>query len=416
MAKERLSMRKFREILRLKFDQNLTNRQIAGSCGMSHVTVGKYLDIARHADITWPIPDDIDDTALESTLFKNGKRTASGKEDQMPSMKYLFEELKRSGVTLQLLWYEHKQNHPEGYQYSYFCERYQKWVKQLDVSLRQEYRAGEKLFIDYAGQTLPVTDPETGENNGAQLFVAAMGASNYTFAEVTLSQQLPDWIASHVRAFEFFGGVPEILVPDNLKSGITSPSRYEPDINPTYLELATHYGTTVIPARVAKPRDKAKVESAVLIAERWILAVLRNHTFFSLAEANQAIARELIRFNDKKLQKLDVSRKELFATTDQPVLTPLPIQKYEYAEWKKARVNIDYHIEFDGNYYSVPYTLRKEQVDVRFTNFTIEILFKNNRVASHRRLHRKGGFTTTREHMPKAHQEYLEWTPSRIQN
>jgi transposase len=383
---------------------------------MSHVTVGKYLEIAQKADIGWPIPDDMDDTALEARLFKNEGRAASDKKDQMPSMKYLFEELKRPKVTLQLLWYEYKQNHPAGYQYSYFCERYQKWVNHLDVSLRQEYRAGEKLFIDYAGQTLPITDPGTGAITGAQLFVAALGASNYTFAEATLSQQLPDWIASHVRAFEFFGGVAEILVPDNLKSGIRTPSRYEPDINPTYLEMATHYQTTVIPARVAKPRDKAKVESAVLIAERWILAVLRNHIFFSLGEANQAIAQELIKFNDKTLQKLDVSRKELFATTDQPALKPLPIRKYEYAEWKKARVNIDYHIELEGSYYSVPYTLRKEQVDVRYTNFIVEILFKNNRVASHARLHRNGGFTTIREHMPKAHQAYLEWTPSRIQN
>lgn len=416
MAKERLSMRKFREILRLKFDQKLTNRQIASSCGMSHVTVGKYLEIAGNASITWPIPDDIDDTTLEATLFNIKDRSASDQKIQMPSMKYIYEELKRPKVTLQLLWYEYKQDHPEGYQYSYFCELYQKWAGQLDVSLRQEYRAGEKLFIDYAGQTLPITNPDTGQISAAQLFVAALGASNYTFVEATLSQQLPDWISSHVRAFDYFGGVAEILVPDNLKSGITTPSRYEPGINPTYQELATHYNTTVIPARVAKPRDKAKVEGAVLIAERWILAVLRNHTFFSLAEANQAIAQELIKFNDKKLQKLDVSRRELFATTDQPALTPLPIQKYEYAEWKKARVNIDYHIELDGHYYSVPYTLRKEQVDVRFTNFIVEIIFKSHRVASHRRIHRKGGFTTIREHMPKAHQEYLKWTPSRIQD
>lgn len=416
MAKERLSMRKFREVLRLKFDRRLSNRNIAKSCSLSHVTVGKYLEIADNNGILWPIPADLDDIKLEKLLFKQIEGKASDKKRHMPSMKYLYEEMKRPKVTLQLLWYEYKQENPDGYQYSYFCEIYQKWVKKLDVSLRQEYRSGEKLFIDYAGQTVPITDPKNGTITKAHLFVATLGASNYTFAAASLSQTLPDWIRSHTNAFNFFGGVPEILVPDNLKSGVTSPSRYEPDINPTYLELAKHYNTTVIPARVRKPRDKAKVEGAVLIAERWILAALRNHTFFSLAEANKAIAQELEKFNRKKLQKLDVSRRELFESTDKPALKPLPIRKYEYAEWKKARVNIDYHIEFDGHYYSVPYTLRKEQIDIRITDFTIEVLYKNKRIASHRRSYRRGKFTTIREHMPKAHQQYLEWTPSRIKN
>jgi transposase len=289
----------------------------------------------------------------------------------MPSMDYLFRELKRKGVTLQLLWYEYRQANPDGYQYSQFCYRYRQWAKKLDVTLRQEHRAGEKLFIDYAGQTVPIIDPATGECVEAQIFIAALGASSYTFAEASLAQDLPSWIRSHVHAFQFFGGVTQILVPDNLKSGITHPHRYEPDINPTYQDLAQHYQTTVIPARSGHPKDKAKVESAVLVAERWILAALRNHTFFSLAELNHCIAQKLTDLNTRKFQKLDARRKDLFDSVDKPALIPLPSIPYEYAEWKKARVNIDYHVEVDRHYYSVPYQLVREQVDVRLTATTV---------------------------------------------
>jgi transposase len=331
-------------------------------------------------------------------------------------MEYLYQELKKKGVTLQLLWYEYKQANPEGYQYSQFCDLYRRWVKKLDVTLRQKHRAGEKLFIDYAGQTVPIINPSTGEITQAQIFLATFGVSNYTFAEASAAQDLPSWITCHIHAFEFFGGVPEILVPDNLKAGVTNPCRYEPDINPTYLDLAQHYGATVIPARPAKPRDKAKVESAVLIAERWILAPLRNHNFFSLVELNKAIAQRLIEFNNRKFQKLDTTRRQLFETVDKPALKPSPARPYEYAEWKKARVNIDYHIEIYRHYYSVPYQLRKEQVDVRITSRTVEVLFKNRRVAGHVRNYLPGAFTTLTEHMPESHQKFLEWTPSRIIN
>jgi transposase len=258
----------------------------------------------------------------------------------MPPMEYLFQELKKRHVTLQLLWFEYRQGNPDGYQYSYFCELYQKWRKHLDVSLRQEHLAGEKLFIDYAGQTVSIFEPETGKVAfDAQIFIATLGASNYSYAEATATQTLPDWIKSHIRAFEYLGGVAQILVPDNLKSGVTHPCRYEPDINPTYLDLARHYGTSVIPARPGKPRDKAKVESAVLIAERWILAALRNHRFFSLAELNQAIAQKLILFNQRPLQKLKVSREHLFETIDKPALKPLPVHRYEYAQWKRPSIS-----------------------------------------------------------------------------
>jgi transposase len=406
-------MRKIKEVLRLRFEHQQSARQIAKSCAIARSTVKEYLDRSQKAGIPWPLPAEWDDAALENRLFPPVPLIPPEKR-QMPSMEYLHQERKKKGVTLQLLWLEYKKGNPEGYQYSQFCELYRKWLDKLDVCLHQEYRAGEKLFVDYAGQTLPLHDPLTGQTQEAYLFVATLGASNYTFAEATLTQDLPSWIQSHVHAFEFFNGVAEILVPDNLKTGVTHPCRYEPDINPTYADLAEHYGTVVIPTRIAKPKDKAKVESAVLIAERWILAALRNHRFFSLAEVNQAITEKLKEFNRRKFQKLNTTRQELFENLDRPALKPLPEKPYQYAEWKKARVNIDYHIEVDGHFYSVPYQLVKESVDIRFTSTTVEVLFKNRRVASHARSYRRGGYTTLKEHMPKAHQKYLEWTPSRI--
>ena len=413
MASRRLSMRKIKEVLRLKRECGCSIRKIAKSCNIARSTVSEYLTRAENAGLSWPLPCDLDDSAIENLLFPV-REAGNCPERQMPSMEYLYNELKKKSVTLQLLWYEYKQANPDGYQYSHFCDLYRRWVKKLDVSLRQEHRAGEKLFIDYAGQTVPIIDRSTGEIIEAQIFLATLGASNYTYAEATLSQDLPSWIKSHVRAFEFFGGVPEILVPDNLKAGITNPCRYEPDINPTYQELAQHYGTVVIPARAGKPKDKAKVESAVLVAERWILAALRNHSFFSVAEINKAIAPRLPELNNRKFQRLDTTRRQLFETIDKPALKPLPSRPYEYAEWKKARVNIDYHIEIYRHYYSVPYQLIKQEVDARVTDTTVEVLFKNRRVASHLRSYQQGGFTTLPEHMPKSHQKYLEWTPSRI--
>jgi len=413
MAKERLSMRKIREILRLKYECNLTDRQIAKSCFVARSTVANYLSRTKLAGLKWPVPENLSDTDIYNLMYRSRSNRTVNKRN-MPQMEYIHNELKKKGVTLQLLWYEYKQNNPGGYQFSYFCELYQNWAKKLDIALRQRHNAGEKLFIDYAGHTVSVHDPETGKITNAQIFIAVLGASNYTFAEATPSQALPYWIKSHIHAFEFFKGVPQILVPDNLKSGITHPSRYEPDVNPTYNDMALHYGTAVVPARPGKPKDKAKAENAVKFAESWIMAALRNHTFFSFAELNKAIAQKLTELNNKKFQKLDTTRREMFEKIDKPALKPLPVAGYEYAEWKKARINIDYHIEFDRHYYSVPYQLRKEQVDIRFTDTIVEVLFKNKRVASHLRNYKKGAFTTYREHMPKSHQQYLEWTPSRI--
>ena len=406
-------MRNIREVLRLKWHKGLSNRQIAISCAISRSSVGEHITKAKKAGLCWPLPEHLDDTALEWMLYTAPEKSQAAKM-VMPSMQYLYDELKRKGVTLTLLWYEYKQGNPSGYQYSYFCDQYNRWKKTLDVALRQEHRAGEKLFVDYAGQTVPITDQKTGCITHAQIFIACLGASNYIYAEASLSQNLHDWIQAHVNCFAFFGGVPEIVVPDNLKSGITNPCRYEPDVNPTYQELADHYDTAVIPARVRKPKDKAKVETGVKFAETWILAALRNHTFFSLGDLNQAIAKKLTELNNKKFQKLPTNRRQQFEKLDKPALKPLPESRYEYALWKKARVNIDYHIEIERHYYSVPYQLVKQQVDVRFTSRTVEVLYKNRRVASHKRSYRKGGFTTLPEHMPEKHKRYLEWTPARI--
>jgi len=407
-------MRSIKEILRLKYAQGLSNREIARSCGVSHTVVNHYVLRARQAGLCWPLPEDIDENSLEGKLSCTERNTTGNDSGGMPPMQYLYNELRRKGVTLQLLWYEYKQANPDGHHYSWFCEQYQKWEKTLEVTLHQEHRAGEKLFVDGAGQTVPLQGVATGEQIPAQIFIACLGASSYTYAEARLSQSLPDWIGVHVHAFEFLGGVPEIVVPDNVKTGIKSACRYEPAVNPTYQDLAAHYGIAVVPARPGRPRDKAKVESAVGFAERVILAALRNRTFFSLAELNQAIHEKLTELNARKFQKLDTSRRELFEQLDKPALTPLPEHRYEYAQWKKATVNIDYHIDIEHHYYSVPYQLVRKQVDVRITAGTVEVLFRNKRVASHPRSHKKGGYSTLSEHMPERHKKYLEWTPARI--
>jgi transposase len=323
-------------------------------------------------------------------------------------------EVRRKGVTLQLLWLEHKATHPDGHQYTQFVTRYRAWENTLDPVLRQEHRAGEKVFVDYAGHTLAVVDPSTGEIREAQLFVVALGASNFTFAEVTWTQSLPDWIGSHARMYAYFGGVPQLTVPDNLKAGVRRACYYDPDVNPTYLDLARHYGTTILPTRVAAPRDKAKVETAVQICERWILAPLRNHTLVGLSEANREVKRLIEALNDRPFQKLPGTRRSRFEELDRAELAPLPTTVYSYAEWKKARVNIDYHIEVERHYYSVPHPLIRKEVDIRLTATTIEIIHGGKRVAAHIRSSRIGGFTTEPGHRPKSHQRHVEWSPDRL--
>ncbi|HEX6622439.1 MAG TPA: IS21 family transposase [Pyrinomonadaceae bacterium] len=406
-------MRKLKEVLRLTFGSGLSQRQVARSLSLSKTTVRKYLDLAGEAGLGWPLPDGMGDAALVRALFPGS--VAGSLHFTPPDFASIHQELKRKGVTLQLLWEEYAARNPEtAYQYSWFCELYGEWKQRLRVSMRQTHRAGEKIFVDYAGQTVTVTDPQTGETREAQVFVAVLGASNYTFAEATWTQQLPDWISSHVRAFEFFGGVPELVIPDNLRSGVSRACRYEPDLNPTYAEMAAHYGVAVMPARPYKPRDKAKVEVGVQIVERWILARLRHQTFFSLAELNKIIRALVGGLNHRPFKKLPGTRHTQFELLDRPALRPLPRERFEYAEWKKARVNIDYHVEVEGHYYSVPYSLARREVEVRITASTVELFHGGQRVASHMRCHLRGSHTTVVEHMPKAHRAHLEWTPGRF--
>ena len=413
MPAERLSMRTIREVLRLKWQEKLSHQQIAASCRIARSTVREYLERAASAGLAWPLSPDLDDAALDRLLFPPQPPIAS-ETRPLPDMAQIHRELSRKGVTLRLLWLEYKASYPEGYQYSQFCLLYHQWAGHLDVCLRQSYRAGEKLLVDYAGLTMTIIDPQTGQESPAELFVAVLGASNYTFCRASASQSLPDWIDAHRHAFAFFGGVAELTVPDNLKSAVTKACRYEPELNPTYRDMARHYGTVIIPARSGNPRDKAKVEEAVQMVERWIVAPLRHSRFFSLHELNAAIAEKLAELNEKPFQKLEGTRRGLFEDLDRPALRPLPQRPYEYAEWKKARVNIDYHVELAGHYYSVPYQLIKQPVELRITMNTVEILFKGRRVASHPRNAKRGAHTTEPSHMPEAHRRYLEWTPSRI--
>ena len=413
MPRKRLSMRQVYDVLRLKWKAGLSERQIAQSLGLSRPTVASYVHRAQAAGLSWPLPPGLDETTLEALLFP--PPAAKGTLAHLaPDWTHVHQELKRPGVTLLLLWQEYKAREPAGFQYSWFCHAYRAWAGKLDVVMRQNHRAGEKLFVDYAGQTLPIVNPHSGEVQEAQIFIAVLGASNYTYAEATWTQSLPDWIGSHVRTFAALGGVPEVVVPDNLKAAVQRAHRYEPDLNRTYADLAHHYGVAVIPARALRPRDKAKGEVGVQVVERWILARLRHHTFFSLQQANEAIAALLLALNVRPFKKLPGSRHSVFESIDRPALRPLPTHPYAYAEWKRARVNIDYHVEIEGHYYSVPYMLVKQQLDVRLTPHVVELLYKGKRVASHQRSPLKGRHTTVAAHMPTAHHQYAEWTPQRL--
>lgn len=414
MSQKRLSMRKIEEILRLKWEQHRSHQEIARSCAVSSSTVSDYLNRAQAAGLSWPLPADLSASQLEQLLFP-APRLPSGRSIPQPDWAQVHTELKRKGVTLSLLWVEYRQDHPDGYGYSQFCQNYRTWAKRLKPSMRQTHRAGEKLFIDYAGQTVPVIDPQTGEIRQAQIFVTVLGASSYTYAEAHWAQDLPNWIGGHVRALEFLGGVPEVLVPDNLKAGVKSPHLYEPDLNPSYQEFASYYGLAVVPARPRKPKDKAKVEVGVQVVERWILARLRNRTFFNLGDLNRAIRELLGELNARPMRHLGHSRQELFAALDQPVLKPLPTPPYEFARWKKARVHLDYHVEFDHHYYSVPHTLVGQEVDLRVTEQTVEIFHQRKRSASHPRYPPGGSrFSTLAEHMPPAHEKVHAWSPARF--
>ncbi|MGV3517687.1 IS21 family transposase [Luteitalea sp.] len=414
MATERLSMRKIREMLRLKWVAERSHREVARSLGVSPGAVASAVGRARALALTWEAVEALTDDALERQLYgpRAGEVTDPRPE---PDLAWIHRELRRPGVTLELLHVEYLAAHPTGYRYAAFCGRYRAWRARQRLSMRQVHVAGEKAFVDYAGQRPALVDLTTGEVVPVELFVAVLGASNYTFAEATATQQSADWIASHTRAAAYFGGVPAVWIPDQLRTGVTTPCRYEPGVQRTYADWAAHYGTLVIPARPATPRDKAKVEVAVQVAERWILARLRHETFFSLHALNARIQELLTALNARPMKSYGgVSRRDLFERYDRPALQPLPAEPFVYGDWLRARVNIDYHVEVDHHYYSVPHGLIHAVLDVRLTAQAVEIFQGGTRVWLHARSWQRGRHTTVPAHMPHAHRAHLEWTPSRL--
>lgn len=405
-------MRKLREFLRLHFENQLSARAIARSVSISPSTAQGYVSRIRVAGLKWPLPPELDsDEALTRVLFAE---VGVIKDKRAPDWADVHLELKKKHVTKQLLWEEYKGAHPDGYQYSAFCQHYGRWASKLQLSMRQEHRVGEKLFIDFSGDGIDIIDPKTGEVTKAKLFVATLGASSYTYVEPVLREDLPTWAQCHVNALRFFGGATEIWVPDNPKVGVTKADRYEPELNPTYRDLAEHYGVAVIPARVRRPKDKAKVEVAVQVAERWIIAALRKHHFFSIEEVRSAVAPLVEKLNAKVMRHVKKSRRQLFEGLDSPALKPLPARPWEYADWARGKVGPHYHVEYQSHFYSVPYVLLHEHAEIRATARTVELLVKGVRVASHLRDDTPNKYTTVREHMPKAHRDFAEWDPPRL--
>jgi transposase len=411
MPQERLPMRKIRDVLRLNAS-GLSKRKIAASLGLSATAAGDCLQRARQAGVAWPLAAELTDASLEQLLYRSAKPVEKRRPE--PEWAAVHRELKRAGVTLQLLWEEHRAVHPDAHGYSRYCQLYHKWKLRLSPTMRQTHVAGERLFVDYAGTTLEVIDGTTGEVRSAQLFVASLGASSYTYAEASFTQSLADWIGSHTRAFSFYGGVTATIVSDNLKSGITKACFFEPTVNRTYAEMAAHYATAIVPARPYRPRDKSKVESAVQVATRWIIAKLRNRQFFSLTDLNAAIRDCVTALNDRQSRHLGTSRRALFEELERSALKPLPVEPYIFAEWKECRVGLDYHVEIEKHYYSVPHHFLREKVWARITARTIEVFRRDVRVATHVRSSSNRGHTTVREHMPSSHRRYANWTPERL--
>jgi transposase len=409
----RLSMRKISEILRQRYELNRSYREIASSLSISISTISDYLARAKLAELAWPLPEGITEQALYDKLFLPVPRTVPNRP--LPEWESLHKELRKKGMTLRLLWREYRDIHANGLGYTQFCVQYHTYVKTITPVMRQRHRGGEKTFVDYAGMTVAWVELKTGELHQAQIFVGTLGASQFIFAEATATQQLSDWIESHVRMWEYFGGVSEIVVPDNLLAGVTKAHRYDPDINANYQHLSEHYGFAIVPARVRAPKDKAKVENAVGIVSKQILAALRHHQFTSIGEINQAIKPRLAALNNQSFQKMKTSRRGLFETLDKPALKPLPPHRYQYAQWINLKINIDYHFVFDNHYYCVPYQYIHQPVQIRATAKTIECFYQGTRIAAHARSFVRYGFTTLEEHMPPAHHAHAQWTPERMQ-
>jgi transposase len=406
-------MRKIKDVLRLHA-AGRSARQIGPSVGVSRSTVADYLRRAEVAGLSWPLPDGLDEEALERRLFPPPP-PAQSRLFTEADWAELHRELKRPGVTLALLWDEYRGQHPDGYGYSAFCEHYRRWVGRLSPVMRQRHAAGERMFVDYSGTRMAVIDPTTGCGCPTEIFIAVMGASNMTYVEASWSQALPDWIGAHTHAFAAFGAVPTLVVSDNLKSGVIRACFYEPEINRSYAEMAAHYGTAILPARPYKPRDKAKVEGAVLLVQRWIIARLRNRQFFSLEELNAAIRDEVARLNARVSRHLGASRQQLFETLDRPAMQPLPPEPFTHADWRQTTVGLDYHVRLEGHHYSVPHDLLRQKLWARLTASTVEIFRAGKRVACHQRAAPGDtGATTLNEHRPASHRRHAETTPDQL--
>src|SRR5580658_10514954 len=416
MPAERVSMRQAREIIRLKYSTSLPTREIARRLGLAPSTVRETLSRLDSAGLSWPLPEGIGDAELEAALYANRRSKRGHRRHAEPDWPAVHREMKRKHVTLLIVWDEYIAENPGGYSYSRFCELYRAFETKLSPTMRQTHAAGERLFVDYAGDGVPVLiDRLTGEMRKAQIFVAVLGASSFTFAWASWTQTLPDWIDAHVHAFAAIGGVPHLLVPDNTRTAVIKACFYDPLVNRTYAEMAAHYDTAILPARPRKPRDKAKVEQAVLIVERWLLGRLRHRRFYSLAELNAAIGEMLRQLNEERpIRRLGVTRRALLEELDRPHLKKLPSEPYAFAEWRLRRVGVDYHVEVEAHFYSVPYRFARSEVEVRLTPRTVEVFLKGERVAAHLRSGGNHRHTTVADHMPSSHRRYADWTVERI--
>jgi len=412
MAQRILTVRKIKEIIRMKWVLGLSDRRVAASLNIAHSTVGEYLKRAESTGLDWEQVQILEETELKARLFPS-KQLGTKKRPE-PDWGEIAKELMQKGVTRMLLWQEYLAEYPDGYSYSQFCERFRRWAgEQKAPVMRKPKKVGEEVEVDYAGMTMPVIDPQSREITQAEIFVGVLGASGLIYAEAHESQALPNWIRAHVRMFKFFGGVPKIIRPDNLKAGVSKANFYEPDLNPTYHELAVHYGSAVIPTRVAKPKDKALGENAVQQVERWVLAPLRKQRFFSIHELNQAMKKQLTWLNERQLTDQTQSRRELFEQMEKHALQPLPPYPFDYLEVKQAKVHIDYHVSFRKHLYSVPHQYTRKIVLIRASERLVEVYCDQKRIACHVRCDHPG-YSTEKEHLPANHRWYLEWSPERF--
>lgn len=410
------SMKKLTQLLRLHFESKLTTRPIAKSLGLSVGVINKYINLALNKGLSWPLPDGLNEKALEELLrpASSSKSSNQSKDADKINFSKIHQEMKLKGVTLQLLWEEYADEQENPLSYSRYCYHYRMYKKSLKRSMRQIHKAGDKTFIDYSGVTFDIIDPQTNNIRAAEIFVGVLGASKYTYAEATWTQQLHDFLGSQQRMFEFFGGVSALLVPDNLRSAISKTCRYEPDTNPTYAQFAEHYGVAVLPARPYTPQDKASVESGVQLVQRWILARLRHQTFVGLAELNAEIRRLIKILNQKPFQKLPGNRESAFLEIDKPALKRLPEVAYQYRQYKAARVGVDYHVALNGHYYSVPHRYCGELLDLWFNQHLVECYFQGEKIATHPYSQIQGANSTRVQHMPQNHQKHSELSKERF--